>query len=480
MLVGGLAVACALAACGSGSSSSSSNPLATELSYIPPGSPVVATIATDPNSAPVKNLGALLKKFQVASLITSALKQQLQKQGLSYDADIKPLFGNPAVVGGVDTAGAGSKVQAVGVWITKDANKLNAVVTSSKNGDKKIGSHAGATLYRSRDGTSVYGVDGATLVIADTQALVDAALDRHANSSGMTLSQYDQQISGLPSQPMVQISGNIAALLATPQAAQARKIPWVAAIKGYAVSISPTSNGVSLDWKVDTTGRPLSAAQLPLAPGSTAPALASGEPGGLGIRDPAQIAAFVESAVQAVNPNGYAQFQAALGALRRGFGIDVTGALGKLTGDLITAGEGQTSLIRAGVSDPAAVRQTLSNLQKHIHSFSPNINMRPAGGGFYLITSPSLTAAVGLVGNQLVAGNASIAKLRAFATKPTTPSGGHGAISFKESLPQVLKLTGGLVRSPQAQLILSQLNSFSGWIADTTSALTGNLQITLK
>ena len=224
----------------------------------------------------------------------------------------------------------------------------------------------------------------------------------------------------------------------------------------------------------------MSAAQLPLAAGSTAPNLVSGQPAGFGIRDPAQIAAFVESAVQAVNPNGYAQFQAAVGALRRGFGIDATGALSRLTGDLITAGEGQVGLIRAGVSDPATVSQTLANLQKHIHSFSAKVNMRPLGGGFYLVTSQSVNIAVGVVGNQLVAGTASPAKLRAFAAQPTTPSGGHGAIAFKESLPQVLKLTGGLVRSPQAQLILSQLNDFSGWIANTPSALTGNALITIK
>ncbi|MGA8761389.1 MAG: hypothetical protein WB562_00740, partial [Candidatus Sulfotelmatobacter sp.] len=280
--------------------------------------------------------------------------------------------------------------------------------------------------------------------------------------------------------PLVQVSGNVAALLAMPQAAKARQIPWVAAIKGYAVSISATSNGVSLDWKVDTTGRQLTAAQLPLAAGSAAPALASGEPGSLGIRDPAQIATFVESAVQAVDPNAYAQFHAALGALRRGFGIDVTGALGQLTGDLITAGEGPISLFRAGVSNPAVVSKTLANLQTHIHSFSPTTGMRPLGDGFYEVTNPSLTFVIGLVGNQLVAGNASPAKLRSFATKPTVPSGGRGAIAFSESLQQVLKLTGGLVSSTEAQLILSQLNAFSGWIANTPSALTGHAVVTIK
>ena len=481
MVIGGLALACVLAACGSSSGSSApSDPLAAELSYIPPGSPVTATIVTDPNSAPVKNASALLTKFQVLSLLTSSLKQQLQKQGLTYDADIKPLLGNPVVIGTIETAGAGSKLKGVAIWVTKDAGKLNALVTKPSNGDKKIGSHGGATLYRNRDGSSVLAVDGPTLVAADTQALVTAALDRHANSKGMSVSEYTQQTSGLPSHPLVQVFGNVAPLLATPQAATARRIPWVAAIKGYAVAISATSDGMSLDWKVDTTGRQLSAAQLPLAAGSAAPALVSGEPGSFGIRDPAQIATFALSAVQAADPTAASQFQAAEGALRRGFGIDVTGALGQLTGDLITAGEGPVSLIRAGVSNPAVVSQTLANLAKHIQSFAAGTSMKPVGGGFYLVRRQSLTFAVGLVGNQLVAGNASISKLRAFAAKPTQPSGGHGAIAFSESLPQVLKLTGGLVHSTEAQVILSQLKAVSGWLANTPSALTGNAQVTIK
>jgi hypothetical protein len=208
--------------------------------------------------------------------------------------------------------------------------------------------------------------------------------------------------------------------------------------------------------------------------------LASGEPGSFGIRDPAQIATFVQSSLQAADPTVAAQYQAALGALRTGFGIDLTGALGQLTGDLITAGQGPVSLIRAGVADPAVVSQTLANLAKHIQSLAAGTTMRPLGGAFYLVSRQSLTFAIGLVGNQLVAGNASIPKLRAFAAKPTTPSGGHGAIAFRESLPQVLNLTGGLIHSTEAQLIVSQLKDFSGWIANTPSALTGNALVTIK
>ena len=51
MSVGGLLVACMLAACGSASSSNApSNPLAAALSYMPSGSPVLATVAATANA----------------------------------------------------------------------------------------------------------------------------------------------------------------------------------------------------------------------------------------------------------------------------------------------------------------------------------------------------------------------------------------------------------------------------------------------
>jgi Protein of unknown function (DUF3352) len=477
----GVALVCALTACGSASSSpTGGSPLATELSYLPAGSPVVATITTDPNSAPVKNLSTLLTKFQVASLLTNRLKQQLQKQGVSYDTDIKPLLGNPVAIGTLETTtAAGNKLKGIAVWVTNDASKLNALVTNRSVGDRKVGSHDGATLYQSRSGSTV-AVDGATLVAADTQALVTGALDRHANGGGMTVTEYNQQLAGLPSGSLVQVSGNVKALLATPQAAKARLVPWVAAINSYGVTISTTATGLSLDWKVDTTGRRLTPSQLPIAAGSAAPALIAGGAGSFGIRDPAQIVSFIESTLQAVDPNEYGQFVAALGALRSAYGIDATGALGQLTGDLITAGQGQVSQIRAGVSDPASVSKTLAAIQAHIQAFSPKVHMTPVGGGFYLITTPTLTVNVGVVGSQIVAGNTSVAKLRAYAAAPTAPSSGHGAVAFNSSLSQALKLTGGLVKSAQAQLVISELKQFSGWLAATPSALTGDLTLTVK
>jgi hypothetical protein len=478
MLVGGLVLACALAACGSASSGSSvSNPLATELSYLPPNSPLVAAIATDPNSASIKSANALLARFQLGSLLVSALKQKLQQQGINYDTDIKPLFGNPAVLAGLSatlTATTNSQ-NFVAVWITHDADKLNALVTKPAAGLSKIGTHAGATLYRSHSGNTVAAIDGPTLVVADTQAQVDAALDRHANGGGMTQAQYSQEVGGLPASPLLEVFGNVKASLANSNNAAALRVPWVAAITSYALSMNATSTGFSLDWRVNTNGRQLSASQLPFAAGTSAPNLASGGSGSFAIRDPAQLFSFFESTLQAADPAAYSRLLSGVSALRGAAGVDFNRVVALLTGDLITGREGASTVVRAGVSDPKLAAQTLATLQRH-----PNLHMTPVGGGFYTVQSQGKTVTVGIVGSQFVAGAVSAAQLRAFATAPTVPSGGHGAIVFRASLSQSLGRIASLVRSPQAQAILSQLGQFSGWMGVTPSALTGDATVTVK
>lgn len=478
MLLVGLVAACLLAACGSSSSGASGDPLATELSYLPAGSPLVITLATDPGSPAIRNATALLGKVQLGAFVENALKQQLQQKGLNFDTDIRPLLGNRAVLSTLSPTLAGNQDKFLAAWVTKDADALNALVHKPSTGAHKSGSHDGATLYTFRGG--VLAIDGATVVIADTAAEVNAALDRRANGGGLTRAEYNREVAGLPSSPLLQVFGDVKASLAAAKDAPARRIPWVAALTSYGVAVNAQSNGLSLDWHLDTTGRPLTPSQLPIAAGSTAPALVSGATGALGVRDPAQIATFIESAAQAVDPTGYARFVNDEAALRRATGIDVNGALGLLTGDLITSGAGTLGLVRAGVSDPARARRTLADLQSHIQTFSPKLRMKPVGGGFYLLTSPKIRLNIGVVGSQVVAGDAAPARLRAFATAPTSGSGGHGAVAFRVSLQQVARLTGSLVQSPDARLVLGQLRDLTGWLAATPSALTGNLTVTVK
>src|SRR5579884_3604779 len=97
-LVLGLLAGLLLAGCGSSSHRAGSAPSA-ELSYFPASTPFIMSIATDPSSAAVKNAQGLLNRFPIATFGESALTTKLQQVGINYDADVKPLLGNPAMIG---------------------------------------------------------------------------------------------------------------------------------------------------------------------------------------------------------------------------------------------------------------------------------------------------------------------------------------------------------------------------------------------
>src|SRR2546421_6644940 len=122
-----LLTAIAVAGCGS-SSSGSASPAKTELSYFPQGSPFVMSIATDPNSAAIKNTEALIGHFPLATFGESALMAKLQQLGINYQSDIRPLFGNPIMFGVTGESFSSHSVGSafLAVWQTKDAGKLTS------------------------------------------------------------------------------------------------------------------------------------------------------------------------------------------------------------------------------------------------------------------------------------------------------------------------------------------------------------------
>ncbi len=129
-----LVAACTVVVAGCGSSSSSS-PVASEMSYLAADSPLVMSIATDPNGSAIHGVNALLGQFPFASLGIGALKQKLQQGGINYDGDVKPLFGNPVVISlstiGVPSASTlthPASSDALIVWQTKDGDKLKSLL----------------------------------------------------------------------------------------------------------------------------------------------------------------------------------------------------------------------------------------------------------------------------------------------------------------------------------------------------------------
>lgn len=467
----------ALVASGCGSSKSpAANPLQTELSYYPSSAPFVLSVMTDPNSSAIQDLQGLVKRFPIATFGLSAVTAKLDQVGIDYQSDLKPLLGNPLVFGAsgptLSSATAGSSYLAV--WMTKDSKKLQSLIP--KLGLHKSGSHDGATLYQA-GGTTTFAVDGATLLLAPSTAAMDSALDRHANGGGITTAQYQQAFTGLPQDSLVQAFGSLTGVLSQPSAAKARQVPWVAAIKGYAVSVSASSSGLTIRYRLDTSGRSLTDDQVPITTGSSPPNLVNVMPIAVGIQNPAHIFSFVEAVEQTTNPAKWAKFEKRQAAIKAKTGVDLNSLIKLATGSLIIGSDTRTTMGRAEVSDPAAAKSTLSKLITLPSAvLGKATRVDKLGGGFYAIKQRgSSTITIGVVGNQLVAGKATPAQLRTFAAAPTSAAtGAQGSLAFRVGLAQVLHLAMKQAPSKLAQSILGSLGDITGWTAASSSNLTGS------
>jgi uncharacterized protein DUF3352 len=465
----------ALAGCGSSKpGSGASSPTVQALSYFPTSSPFVITVATNPKAAAVRQLKASSPSYAVAA---TALFAQLSKLGIDYNQDIRPLFGNPVAAGAVSTSGftGSGDSQFLVAWVTKSADKLKTLL--GKLHLSSSGSHDGATLYRV--GSGALATSGATVLLARSPAILNAALDRHAHSQGFDTAAYAKATTGISTAGVITAFGDLSGALSGPRAAKARTVPWVGAITRYGASMSATQGAVTIHYHVSTTGRPLTVTQLPIASGSSAPGIAGNLPVGVGIRDPEQIIDFFVDAVRRTDPAQYASYQRKAASLKRRSGVDIA-SLGKmLNGDLNVESDTRTTIARAQLSDPTAARTMLTKLVKA--KAAKGTRVTALGGGLYAVRSDHMTLTVGVVGGQLLVGRATPDELRAFARAPATPtSGGTGSVNFRIALPDLLRLTLKHAPSPMAQQLLGMLGVLTGSAQADTSGLSGTITVPVK
>jgi hypothetical protein len=269
-----------VAACGS---SATSSPMGSALSYFPRDSPFALSVVTDPNPPAVKHGQAMLAQIPFASFGQATAISRLQQLGINYDTDIRPLFGNPVLLGVEGPSASGStRNKLLIAWITRDAGTLSSLVKELHL--SQVGSHDGATPYQVS--TLTLAVDGATLVAGGSTSTVDAALDRHSGGGGMTIGEFNSELGNLPKDALISAVGNLGPTLsASPRTAKARSVPWVAALHG--VAISARSGGLTFQYTLNTTGGSLSSSELPIAPGTSPPGLAGNMPIQVGLREPA-------------------------------------------------------------------------------------------------------------------------------------------------------------------------------------------------
>lgn len=460
-----LLAALALVAAGCGSSSrsgSSATPLRAELSYFDAGSPFVLSLTTSPAASSVRSTNTLLGQSPLASFGEQALISKLQEVGIDYATDIKPLLGDPVTLGVDASDPAASPTQnLLVVWRTTSAQKLSALIHKIP-GTEARGSADGAKLFSL--GTLEIAQTGPTLLLSGTPGELQTALARHAHGAGVTTAEASRLTAGLPAQPLLEAFGDLRAVLSTPQAAQARQVPWVAAIRGYGVALEPSGSSVRLVFRLDTGGATLSPSELPLAAAAGTSLFAGdGAPISVGLSDPGQAIQFLVGVVRIAEPKELAQDPKGVAAVR-----DLSGLL---RGDGEVASDTRTTLARFPVTNPARARSdvaTIAATAPRGHSL---------GGGFLRLN----TLTLGVSGSQLLLGRATIAQLKAFASVPSTSaSGAQGDVVFRVVLSSLLGVALHHAPSGVASALLSQLGELTGSVKATATALSGVATLALK
>jgi Protein of unknown function (DUF3352) len=436
-----------IAGCGGGGDSGSA--LDSALSYLPKDAPFAVAIDTDLDGDQYQALQDLIKKFPFGGQLQDSLRQQLEQgSNVDFNDDVKPILGNPLVVGGTGTplitsssGGAGF----VGAMQAKDQGALDDLIDKTK--PKKTGEESGATIYEA-NGT-VFAVKDDTVIFAGDAQQLTQALKRADGDDHLDEDTFNDGLNGLPENALARVYANLEALLKSdPGAADALNIKWVAALRTLGATVVAKSDSIDVDFRVRTDGD-LTDADLPIAPGDEAPDVIKrdGEVG-LGIRDLAHIVKFAESAGQAVDPAGFGDYAKAKATIDKQLGVSLDDDLiGQLTGDVAASIslDGKFG-VRAELKDPQAFKRTLAKVADVLPSFAEGAGfgkvtlVKPKGGQkFYALTQPDGDRVVfGVVDDVLVVANDPARADELASAQPTAVPGAKGSVVLSADAQQIV------------------------------------------
>jgi hypothetical protein len=491
-------IALLVAGCGgSKSKSDTGTPLSQVLAFYPKDSAVVATFASNPNGPQVKAALALVRKVPGGSLLLDQAKSSIPGgSGIDVDKDLLPALGDQIALGSNSAADINGRKVLI-VVSAKGPGKLKGLLDKDKKSNPVTseGDYKGAKLYGQKSGGSFYAVDGKTLVLGESEAQIKAALDVRDAKTGLTEADWNKANGTLPKAAFVHIYGDAASLVnSSASATKAKSVPWVAALKTYALSISAANSRVQLGFHLDTTGANLTPRQLPFSTGAQAPGLISGPPLVVGLRALAPSLTFAEDVASKISPTQYGQFQTALSVIRGRTKVDIEKDIaGQFTGDAVFGSDLSTTyLLRSAVKDPAAMKASLAKLFPLAGNFLQGAGLQgakvaKAGDGIYSISEGATPkGSYGVVGDNFLAGNTSVTDLKAAAAQSATPpAGAKGALAVKIDSATLVKLA--LARSSAAAGLGAVGSIVSGLLGDVTGSaemeqdgLTGEFSLAVK
>jgi hypothetical protein len=486
----------AVSGCGGGSSGGGGkDPLDNALGYLPKSAPLVVAIDTDLNGSQWKSLGTIANKFSFGGQVADQIKQSINKQGLDFDKQIKPLLGNEAVLGAADPQSIlGDNSSFVVALQVKDKDKLESLLKQSKD-LKADGSSHGATLYKQDDGGETAQRDD-VLLAADSKAQLEQAIEQRDKGDRLTEDQFNSALSDLPKGALLRVYTDLQALIGgSPNASQARQVKWVAALRTLGLTGSATDKAISFDVNVKTDPLNLTDADIPIATGDDSPGLL-GNRGELvfGLRGVSQVIQFAQGVAQTVSPGSFADFARAKATIGQQLGIDVDkDVIQQLSGDTsVAVGLDGNYAIRAELKDPAAFTKTLAKLAKVAPEFANGIGLQGAKltkvRNLYKLSGKGKSKDVyfGVVNNVFVISTQAARIGQLASESPKQVAGAKGAFVTSSDAGALVstiisRLGGGsLGATLGGGLASAPLGNLDGWASAGTSGIKAHLQLGIK
>ena len=494
-----LATSLAIALAGCGGDDETQGPLDAALKYLPAESPFALAVDTDLEGDQYKAIDAITKRFPVedASVEELLRKQLASGDDVDFDEDVKPLLGNPAVIGASDVTSFLQSEQTddfVAALQVKDAEALDRLIEKS---DATVEGEVGEAQKYASGGTT-FAVDGDVVILAGSEELLDGALERAEGEDHLDAETFDAALEGLPASAAARVYADVQALLdSDPSTGEAKKVEWVAALRTLGMTASAREDEVELQFNLRTDPEGLTDADLPMASGDEAPPVIEREGEiGFGIRDPAQIVRFAEAAGQAIDPAGFGDYAQAKQTLDSRLGVSIDEDLiGQLEGNLSASVALDGDLgVRAELKDAAAFEKTLDKLADALPAFAEGAGAgevaleRPGGGNpFYALAQPDGDAVVfGVVDGVFVLANDPDRAGELATGEPTEVPGAKGAVAMsadaQELVNAIIDQYGeafglGAFGSIGAQLFTDPFEALGGSMSASTDGLRGRVSL---
>jgi len=441
----------AIAGCGGDSGGGSSSPLDNALRYLPADTPFAVAIDTDTDGDQFDAAGDLTDKFPFGDDVRDQLQDLIEERAGELE-QLQAALGNEFVVGSTDASSfvdspSGEDEAFVGAIEAKDEDALSKLVEGDKA--QEDGEVDGAKLYKDDSGDS-FAIDGNVLVVAGSKQELERALATRGGDESLTGDDFEAGTEGVSDGALIRVYLNVAELLrASPDAEDALKSKWVAALRTAGISLTFESGQVAVDVDVDTDSEGLTDADLPIAAGAAAPRVLDREGQiNLALRDPAQVLEFAQATAKAVSSD-FGSFEDGKTEIERRLKVDLDEDLiAQLDGDLaVSIGLDGEFGARAQLKDPAAFQRTLTKLEKVLPSVAEGIAgekvgfAKPkAGEDFYAVATAGGDQVVfGVVKDVFVLSN-SAAIAGTLATDPTkVVPGAEGSLVLSADAEQIAK-----------------------------------------